>query len=323
METKNGQEMTQDTICYSGLEKAPAPLSPTPYRAGWLIHNIRMEFLGRQARRSDPPHGVFYGQPGVDRPLPYATVQGIPANFDRSSLLRVLEPQVLAAIVGYSWVSGATPGYRYGDQERPRDDTRHNLLLWFREGAGTIESNTLPSTQTLIDLGQSIYCPARMEIYPDLNSLTKLRARTTVSPVAPIQVQRLGDSSSGGTQPSTGGSTAWPRSSNPGSAGRFTGPTQRSSGGNLSSTTYDQDYPPFHPETPLQQGNILGGVGGGSMGYGPQEYFQRAAQMQMEPDPLLASARGGGSTRVQGERLRRCILRSTRRQTLMNSCCKW
>ena len=30
------------------------------------------------------------------------------------------------------------------------------------------------------------------------------------------------------------------------------------------------------------------------MGYGPQEYFQRAAQMQMETDPLPAPAMGGG-----------------------------
>ena len=34
------------------------------------------------------------------------------------------------------------------------------------------------------------------------------------------------------------------------------------------------------------------------MGYGPQEYFQRAAQTQMEPDPLLAPARGGQHTRA-------------------------
>ena len=90
-----------------------------------------MEFLGRQARRSDPPQGGFYGHPGVDRPLTYATVQGIPANFNRSRLLRVLKPQVLAAIAGYSWVSGATPGYRFGDQERPRDESRNTLVLWF------------------------------------------------------------------------------------------------------------------------------------------------------------------------------------------------
>ena len=124
----------------------------------------------------------------------------------------MLEPQVLAAIAGYSWVLGATPDYRFGDQERQRDEARNALVLWFREGAGTIESNTLPSPQTLFDLGQSTYCPARMEIYSDLSSLAKLRARTTVSQVAPIQMQRLGDSSSGGSQPPTGGFNVWCRS---------------------------------------------------------------------------------------------------------------
>ena len=33
------------------------------------------------------------------------------------------------------------------------------------------------------------------------------------------------------------------------------------------------------------------------MGYGPQEYFQRAAQMQMETDPLPAPAMGGQHSR--------------------------
>ena len=48
-----------------------------PYRAGWLINNIRMKFLGRQARRSDSPHSVFHCHTGVDRSIPYLTAQGI------------------------------------------------------------------------------------------------------------------------------------------------------------------------------------------------------------------------------------------------------
>ena len=68
--------------------------------------------------------------------------------------------------------------------------------------------------------------------------------------------------------------------------------TQRSSEGNLSSTIYDEDYPPFNPETPMQHRSNSGGVGGGSTRYRPQEYFQRAAQMQMKTDQLQVPAMG-------------------------------
>ena len=132
-----------------------------------------------------------------------------------------------------------------------------------------------------------------MEIYSDLSSLAKLRARTKVSHVAPIQIQWLRDSSTGESQPPLEAPTfglGLPLR------------TQRGAlwltahiavvGGNSSSTLYNLDYPPFTPETTMQHRRNSGGVGGGSTGYGPQEYFQRAEQMQMETDQMQAPAMG-------------------------------
>ena len=71
------------------------------YSVAWMVNGIKLEMLGSQASRSNPPHGIFYSAPGGPKPLPHVVIRDISANFYRRAILVTLPPEVLNAMAGY------------------------------------------------------------------------------------------------------------------------------------------------------------------------------------------------------------------------------
>ena len=76
-----------------------------------MVNGIKLEMLVSQASRSNPPHGIFYSEPGDPKPIPHIVIRDISANFYRRALLDTLPAEVLSDIAGYVWIAGDTPGY--------------------------------------------------------------------------------------------------------------------------------------------------------------------------------------------------------------------
>ena len=103
----NAQQAPGIVAIIQGKLGITAPL----YSAAWMVQGVRMEAMGRNARRSHPPHGIFYGQPGLSWPIPQGIIRDIPNTFYRPDLLEVLPTEVLQVLAGYMWIPGDTPGY--------------------------------------------------------------------------------------------------------------------------------------------------------------------------------------------------------------------
>ena len=187
----NAQQAPGIVAIIQGKLGITAPL----YSAAWMVQGVRMEAMGRNARRSHPPHGIFYGQPGLSWPIPQGIIRDIPNTFYRPDLLEVLPTEVLQVLAGYMWIPGNTPGYVTWDRETQSD----TLVLYFMPTEGTANPCIWLPTQTLVDLGRSSYAPARMEQVEDVINMTRLRTRATPTQPAPIPVYKISDTDSTGT----------------------------------------------------------------------------------------------------------------------------
>ena len=187
----NAQQAPGIVAIIQGKLGITAPL----YSAAWMVQGVRMEAMGRNARRSHPPHGIFYGQPGLFWPIPQGIIRDIPNTFYRPDLLEVLPTEVLQVLAGYMWIPGNTPGYVTWDRETQSD----TLVLYFMPTEGTANPCIWLPTQTLVDLGRSSYAPARMEQVEDVINMTRLRTWAPPTQPAPIPVYKISDTDSTGT----------------------------------------------------------------------------------------------------------------------------
>ena len=77
-----------------------------------MVNGIKLEMLGSQASRSNPPHGILYSEPGGPKPIPHVVIRDISASFYRRKILDTLPAEVLSAMAGYVWISEDTPEVR-------------------------------------------------------------------------------------------------------------------------------------------------------------------------------------------------------------------
>jgi hypothetical protein len=148
--------------------------------------------MERNARRSHPPHGIIYGQPGLSWPIPQGIIRDIPNTFYRPDLLDVLPAEVLQVLAGYMWIPGDTPGYVTWD----RGTKNNTLVLYFLPTKGTTNLCIWLPMQTLVELGRSSYAPARMEQVENVINMVRLRTQATPTQPAPIPVYMISDTDS-------------------------------------------------------------------------------------------------------------------------------
>ena len=152
--------------------------------------------MGQQARRSNPPHGMFYRSPGAaTMPIPRGIIRDISNNFYRPSLLNLLPAEALQALAGFMWISWETPGY----PNCAKDTAKSSLVLYYLPTLGSTDPYVLLPTTTMIQLGCSAYAPARMEIVDDVINMSRLRGRADSSQLAPVQIMTVLDSDGAGT----------------------------------------------------------------------------------------------------------------------------
>ena len=152
------------------------------YSVAWMVNGIKMEMLGSQASRSNPPHGIFYSAPGGSKPIPHVVIRNISANFYRRAILDTLPAEVLNAMAGYVWIAGDTPGYPNWN----RDSTKHALVIYFLPTIGSTDPSVWLPTPTLIELGHGMYTPARQEMGEDVIHMGRLRSRSHSTQPGPI-----------------------------------------------------------------------------------------------------------------------------------------
>ena len=76
------------------------------FTSAWMVNGLKFEVMGQQARRSYPPHGMFYRPPGAaTMPIPQGILRDISNNFYRPNLLNLLPAEDLQDI------SRETPEY--------------------------------------------------------------------------------------------------------------------------------------------------------------------------------------------------------------------
>jgi hypothetical protein len=175
------------------------------YSVAWMVQGVRFEAMGRNARRSHPLHGIFYGKPGLFWPIPQGIIRDIPNTFYWPDLLDVLPVEVLQALAGYTLILGSTPGYVTWDRGTQND----TLVLYFLPTVDTTNPCIWLPTQTLVDLGRSAYAPARMELVEDVINMVRLRTRSIPTLPAPIQVYTISETDSTGTPLSGWSNSGW------------------------------------------------------------------------------------------------------------------
>jgi hypothetical protein len=104
------------------------------FSVAWMVNGIKLEMMGSQSSRSNPPHDIFYSEPGGAKPIPHVVIRDISANYHRRAILDTLPAEVLRAMAGYVWIAGDTPGY----PNLIRDQTKHALIIYFLPDTNTI-----------------------------------------------------------------------------------------------------------------------------------------------------------------------------------------
>jgi hypothetical protein len=225
-------------------------ITAPPFSSAWMVNGVKFEAMGQQARRSNPPHGIFYRQPGnMVMPIPQVIIRDIPANFYRPNLLNLLPAEVLQVLVGYMWISGDMPGYPHW----VREASRRSLVLYYSPVPGSTDHGHLPSTLTLIQLGRGAYAPARMEIADDVINMSRMRGRAEPQQLAPIQILTVMDHDGTGTPISAwAGRGSSGNSDAGGTTGRSTrggrepgGDPYQTPGGRRTTSFDDNQYPPL------------------------------------------------------------------------------
>ena len=155
-----------------------------------MVNGIKLEMLGSQASRSNPPHGIFYNEPGDPKPIPHDVIRDISANFYRRAILDTLSAEVLSAMAGYAWIAGDTPGY----PNWSRDPMKHALVIYFLPTIGSTDPSVWLSTPTLIELGHGMYTPLRQEMGDDFIHMGRLLSWSHRTQPGPIQIHQVIDS---------------------------------------------------------------------------------------------------------------------------------
>ena len=180
---EDGTDLVQQIHRRLGIE---APL----FACAWMVNGLKFEVMGQQARRSNPPHGMFYRSPGTTTmPIPQGIIRDMSNTFNRLSLLNLLPAEALQALAGFMWISGETPRY----PNWVKDTARGSLVPYYLPTLGSTDPYVLLPTTTLIQLGRSAYAPARMEIVDDVINMSRLRGRADSSQLAPIQILTVTD----------------------------------------------------------------------------------------------------------------------------------
>jgi len=238
---EEGENLVQQIHQRLGIE---APL----FTSAWMVNGIKFEVMGQHARRSNPPHGMFYRPPGAaTMPIPQGIIRDIPNTFYRPSLLHLLPVEVLQVVAGFMWISGDTPGYL----NRVIDDSQGTLILYYLPSLGSMDPYILLPTTVLNQLGRGAYAPARMKIIDDVINLTRMRGRADQGQLAPIQIMTVADPDGTGTPIS-----AWAGRGSSGGQGTggYTGASATGDRGERYNTpkgqtttfSYDSQYPVFH-----------------------------------------------------------------------------
>ena len=104
--------------------------------SAWMVNGLKFEVVGQQARRSNPPHGMFYRSPGAaTMPIPQGIIRDVSNNFYRPSLLNLLPAEALQVVADFMWISGEKPGY----PNWVNDNARGSLVLYYLPTLGSTD----------------------------------------------------------------------------------------------------------------------------------------------------------------------------------------
>ena len=270
------------------------------FSSAWMVNGVKFEAMGQQARRSNPPHGIFYRQPGnMVMPIPQVIIRDIPANFYRPNLLNLLPAEVLQVLVGYMWISGDMPGYPHW----VREASRSSLVLYYSPVPGSTDHGHLPSTLTLIQLGRGAYAPARMEIADDVINMSRMRGRAEPQQLAPIQILTVMDHEGTGTPISAwAGRGSSGNSDAGGTTGRSTrggrepgGDPYQTPGGRCTTSFDDNQYPPLsgYGATTIDQSAYSPGSGNHGQTSAGQDVQWNTTPTPPAPQPYMQANASG------------------------------
>jgi hypothetical protein len=154
-----------------------------------MVNGIKLEILGSQSSRSNPPHDIFHSEPGGPKPIPHVVIRDISANYHRRAILNTLPAKVLSAMAGYVWIAGDTPSY----PNWIRVPNIHALIIYFLPAIGSTDPSVWLPTPTLIRLGHGMYTPARQKMRDDIIHMGRLRSRSHCTQPGPIQIHQVID----------------------------------------------------------------------------------------------------------------------------------